>query len=62
MTPKKTPVSKLAAKNIDEGYEILNRILETLNKKTPKPKLGELTAEFYEAIPHENEYKKTSSF
>ena len=47
------PVGKLSAKAIEKGYDVLNRITESLKKKTGNSKLQDLSSEFYSLIPHD---------
>jgi len=59
---KKMPLGKLAKSTVQQGYEVLNDLMNVFKNKPVKAELERLSSKFYSLIPHDFGFQKMSNF
>ena len=59
---KKMPLGKLAKSTVQQGYQVLNDLMDAIKNKTGKSQYETLSSKFYSLIPHDFGFQKMSNF
>ena len=59
---KKMPLGKIAKSTIQQGYAVLNQLMNAFQNKEDKSTFQTLSSQFYSLIPHDFGFQKMSNF